>query len=154
MSNLHKHLRLASGPFGILASASDILEITAYQPALCAGSGSAASHHGKTVAWRAIELPFLCLRTCLQQPAAEPSNTLVLQDAAGEPLAMLAIDTVCGILTVDEDLLFHFEGIHAELNNLFDRLYADNDTGDLLLHLKPAAAWIPAALQRTGSCTS
>ena len=146
MSNLQKHLYLTSGPYGILASASDILEIADYQNALCCESGSAAAHHGKTVVWRDERLPFLSLRACLQLEPDEPHNTLVLQDADGSPMAVLGVDSVNEILTVDEDSLFHFEGIHAELNALFDKLYLDTRTDQLLLHLKPGQQWVSLTL--------
>lgn len=147
MRNGEKHLHCQAGPYRLLVSVHDILEIADYHPAVCEASGNAALHHRKTVTWRNHDIPFLGLRQCLQLEPAEPANTVIVQGDNQEPIAMLAVDSVYGILSVEEDKLFHFEGIHAELNTLFDLLYLDPASDQMLMHLRQAAAWIPAFLQ-------
>jgi chemotaxis signal transduction protein len=147
MNTQQKHLYFSVGDFGMLTAATDILEIQQYDAALCQHSGSAAQHHGKTVQWRDGSLPFLCLRECLQLEARDPEKILILQDAVGTALAVLGVDSVHEILTIDESLRFHFSGIHAELNTLFDQLYVYHQNQQILLQLKPAEQWIPALLR-------
>lgn len=147
MNRQQKHLYFSVGDFGILAAATDIVEIQHYDATLCGHSGNAAQHHGKIVQWRDRSLPFLSLRECLQLDTKPPENILILQDTAGIALAVLGVDRVHEILTVDESLRFHFSGIHAELNTLFDQLYVNRQNQQILLQLKPAEQWIPALLR-------
>jgi chemotaxis signal transduction protein len=147
MSAQQKYLYFSVGTFGILAAANDVVEIQYYDAGLCHHSGSAAKHHGKTVQWRDHSLPFVDLRAYLQLEAREPEKMLILQSVAGTPLAMLGVDSVHEIINLDETLRFHFSGIHAELNTLFDQLYINHQNQQILLQLKPAEQWIAAILR-------
>lgn len=145
MSESGKYLLVSAGPHGVLLDTMAVIEIAEYLPGQWGDEVVAVRHHGQGVWWRDRERPYLDLRVILgldDGGLAEPSHTVALAaTAGGEAAVLLGVDGVQRILDVAADDWHWLQGVHPQLDRLFDRLVPDPATGAVWLRLRPLAAW-------------
>ena len=146
MSDAGKFLLVQVGRHGVLLDALTVIEIAEYRSGLCGDAATAAQHHGHAVWWRDSELPFRDMRVALGLATgslAEPVHTLaVAQEPGGQAAALLAVDGVHRILDVSREQWHWLQGVHPQLDRLFDCLLPDSETGEVWLRLRPLPAWL------------
>lgn len=140
-----KYLQFRCSSYGLLLDIAFIVEISDYDKEWCAASGSALKHHGKKVSWHDNELLFIDMRALLDVEASaihEPMQALILKNSTdGAPFALVVVDEVRHIADIQENQWHWLNGINAQLDSFFDRLYTDKDSGQIFMRLKPVEQW-------------
>jgi len=140
-----KYLQFRCGSYELLLNIAFIVEISDYKKEWCTASGSAFEHHGKKILWQDSELLFIDMRALLNIEAAathEPMQALILKNSTDDaPLALIAVDEFGLIADIQENQWHWLNGINAQLDGFFDRIYADKESGQIFMRLKPVAQW-------------
>ena len=140
-----QYLQFRCSSYELLLDITFIVEISDYDKEWCAASGSALKHHGKKVLWHDNELLFIDMRVLLDVKAAaihEPMQALILKNSTDDmPFALIVVDEVRHIADIQENQWHWLNGINAQLDSFFDRLYTDKDSKQIFMRLKPVEQW-------------